>query len=646
MNRNIWVYDIEQFSNFHCSTWFNIDTHEIKTFVISIFTNQIGEYRDFVYSGIKGIGFNNLNYDYPMLDYMFMVVGDRDAEMLNKHMFLESQRLINTDNPKFNRIRNPIFPQIDLYTIHHFDNRSKNCGLKQLEIVMELDNVEDMPYHYSSEITTIEQQQKILDYNYNDVYATHQFFLKSLTKIQLRQGIKKDTGLDCINWSDSKLGEYLFQYEYCKLTGDNPYEINKLRTERQFVKIKDIIEPFDFKTPHLQLLYNKLKQVTIYNNPADAENIEHKVEYKVTIKDLELDIKKGGIHGSLKGIFKESKTHVVRDIDVASLYPSLYIALKAVPEHLDIESFLKVAIGLVTWRKQNKSIAKSDKNAKLTSDTYKLGLNSVFGKYKDRYSWLYDIACTFKVTINGQLFLLKLLEELSFIEDCQIIQANTDGITIYINRDKEETFRQIYNDWEKQFGMELEEEEYDTMWIRDVSSYIALKKDGSLKYKGAYVPDFNSDSAPDKFHKDYSNQISVLACIDYFVNNVPLEETIKGCYDIKRFSLKERCTKKDKLILTYYNGEELVTEELSRTVRFYVAKSYKRIHKQFSSGKTTSIVAGYNIEIINRLPEEFPIDINYDFYITEARKLVDEIEDTRSKNQKQKYKDKQQLNLF
>lgn len=466
-DRNIWIYDIEQFKNFHCSTWLNIDTQERKVFIISIFQNDYQEYRDFCYSGIKGIGFNNLNYDYPMLDYLFTVIGNSPLGKMNEHLYLESQRLVNSETPKFNRIKNPIFDQIDLYSICHFDNKAKATSLKQLEIVMELDNVEDMPYHYTSEIITQEQIDNILAYNYNDVYATYQFFLKVIPKIRLRQNIKDNTNLDCINWSDSKIGEHLILHNYCLETGDNPYNVNQLRTKRDFVDLKDIIYPIKFKTIGLLELYNSLKTVTIWND--EKSNIEEKLEYKVTIKNLELDIKKGGLHGSLKGIFKKSKTHSIIDIDVAGLYPNLYTFLKAVPEHLDSNTFIKVAKALINWRKQNKDIAKIDKNAKGISDTYKLALNSVYGKFKDKFSWLYDIKCTFNVTINGQLFLLKLLEVISTIKDCTIIQANTDGITVYINNNELDNFRNLYKAWEKEFSMELEEVEYQSMYIRDVN---------------------------------------------------------------------------------------------------------------------------------------------------------------------------------
>ena len=148
------------------------------------------------------------------------------------------------------------------------------------------------------------------------------------------------------------------------------------------------------------------------------------------------------------------------------------------------------------------------------------------------------------------------------------------------------------------------------------------------------------------FAKDYSNQISVLACIDYFINGSDPLTYIKDCQDIRRFSLKERCNRGDTFILNSFNGTDIIKTDVGRTVRFYVAKSYKRLVKQYGKGTTAQIVKGYNIEIINKLPEHFPNNIDYSYYLEEARKLINEIEDTRSKKQKQKYKNVNQLNLF
>ena len=110
--------------------------------------------------------------------------------------------------------------------------------------------------------------------------------------------------------------------------------------------------------------------------------------------------------------------------------------------------------------------------------------------------------------------------------------------------------------------------------------------------------------------------------------------------------MRERCNRGDTFILNSFNGTDIDKTDVGRTVRFYVAKSYKRLVKKYGKGTVSQIVKGYNIEIINRLPSEFPNDIDYSYYLEEARKLINEIEDTRSKKQKQKYKDVNQLNIF
>ena len=66
-------------------------------------------------------------------------------------------------------------------------------------------------------------------------------------------------------------------------------------------------------------------------------------------------------------------------------------------------------------------------------------------------------------------------------------------------------------------------------------------------------------------------------------------------------------------ILNNFDGEKIVKTDVGRTVRFYVAKSHKRLIKLFDKGTSSQIVKGYNIEIINKLPEHFPINIDYSY---------------------------------
>ncbi len=72
-----------------------------------------------------------------------------------------------------------------------------------------------------------------------------------------------------------------------------------------------------------------------------------------------------------------------------------------------------------------------------------------------------------QITINGQLLILMLAEKLSAL-GCQIIQANTDGITILYKKDLYDNIDSICKDWQTLTKLELEYAKYRKMVIRDV----------------------------------------------------------------------------------------------------------------------------------------------------------------------------------
>ena len=68
MNREIWVYDLEQTVNFHSCVAINIDTKEIKRFVLSSFRNDYTAYMEWLRTpNMVLIGYNNLEFDYQLL---------------------------------------------------------------------------------------------------------------------------------------------------------------------------------------------------------------------------------------------------------------------------------------------------------------------------------------------------------------------------------------------------------------------------------------------------------------------------------------------------------------------------------------------------------------------------------------------------
>jgi DNA polymerase elongation subunit (family B) len=78
------------------------------------------------------------------------------------------------------------------------------------------------------------------------------------------------------------------------------------------------------------------------------------------------------------------------------------------------------------------------------------------------------------ITINGQLTMCLLAEKLMTIEGLQIIQINTDGVTVRLPRSKREEYNRICKAWEQQVNLQLEFVNYSKMFIRDCNNYISV----------------------------------------------------------------------------------------------------------------------------------------------------------------------------
>ena len=96
-------------------------------------------------------------------------------------------------------------------------------------------------------------------------------------------------------------------------------------------------------------------------------------------------------------------------------------------------------------------------------------------KSNSEYSALYDPAYTMKTTVNGQLLLCMLSERfMEEIPDCQMIQINTDGMTVRVHKNYVEQMKSICRRWESLTGLELEDVMYSKMVIKDVKACILI----------------------------------------------------------------------------------------------------------------------------------------------------------------------------
>lgn len=621
------VYDIEVFPNFFSYTGINIQTNKITQYKVSsnLGVNQLNDLMCHLLSLNAMIGFNNVNYDYPILHYLTQHIGmlnKLSADKLTYLIYLRSQQIIESE---YSAIRNKdvTIPQVDLYRINHFDNKAKRTSLKDLEIVMQFAKVEDLPYAYNH-MLTLDEENKVYSYNVNDVLATFEFYRKCSENIKLRQELGKQFGLNLINHNDPKIGAEIFAKYICEELLIDMIELKEMKTERPSIALRDCILPsIQFVSNIFNSFLQQLKNTTITKT-------KQAFSKSIIFNNFQYDFGTGGIHGCIKaGIYKENTDNIIMSCDVTSLYPRLAILNGFYPEHLG-KGFIDIYDRIFrlrdtakkTWQTHDKQGMKDDRN-KSINEGLKLALNGVYGKSNDQYSFFYDPKFTMQITINGQLLLTMLAEKLS-IAGFKILMINTDGLECVVPRDELLIYHTICGKWQQLTKLNLEFDQYSKLIIRDVNNYIGVYTSGKKKYKGA----FEIEKA---FHKDPSNKIRTIALSKYFTEGVPIEETIKFHTNILDFCSRFKATKGWRSELRTVNKDSTLTiDKCQKTNRYFISNkggTYLKIHED---GREGQIEASWYSTILNNYDKTKSIEdynINYDYYIYETNKIINVIED-------------------
>lgn len=688
-------YDIETYPNFFCVVFKFED--RFKVFEISERVDDEVKLKRFLKEGIdKGwyfVGFNNVRFDAQVLHW---IIADRHSMKGWKGdekayaIFKFAQKVIELSNNR----EFPPYPeykiemkQVDLYLQNHYNNMARATSLKWLEYSMNWKKIQDLPYHFANSLHK-EWMDDVIEYCKNDVNATAEFFEKASKLVELRfaQHVQYPD-LNLMNKSDSSVGEILFLDMMAKRLGVEPRQLKKKQTKHPYINLKDVILPYvAFQTDVFKgvLEYFQDTKVTDTNKA-----FKHVVEYD----GVEYVYGTGGIHASPNNIIvRETDDEMILDLDVSSYYPNLSIRNRFYPEHLS-EEFCELYEDLYDERK---SIPKDNPQNK----SLKLLLNSVYGKSGDEYSFLYDKFFQMSITVNGQLLLTMLAEQMSFIDGVRVFYANTDGITMMVRKDKE-VKKQVYKVWKWWEGLtklELEHAVYKQMIVRDVNNYLAEMDDGSIKHKGAFEIDMD-------FHKNRSQRIVPIAVRRYFIEGISVEETIlnhmtsgdygdienQGIYDFclgkkiksnQKYSL-ERGLERDlpnhsnkdqqmefleehgwtersqnewidtsqdfsekkgygftdsyrRCINLVYPEYEVVKEIDDKVIRFYVSKEGYYLNKNYDDGRKEVTVGGSRVALFMDYEEQETYPLDYGYYIEEANKIIKEVDGTNERERLEK----------
>lgn len=264
---------------------------------------------------------------------------------------------------------------------------------------------------------------------------------------------------------------------------------------------------------------------------------------------------------------------------------------------------------------------------------FKLALNGVYGDSNSKFSPFYDPKYTMGITVNGQLLLCMLSEWLNkSVKGISVVAINTDGITIRVPRTEIETCDKISKQWEELTGLELEKAEYSRMFIRDVNNYIAEYSNGKIKAKGCYeytnryMGQDVSEGLSFDWHKNHSSVIVAMAAEAALTRGEDIDKFIRNHDDPLDFMIVAKVPRNSRLLAQDDDGN---LTEIQGTSRVYVSNEGHALIKEMPpTPKKPDVVrhigigVGWKHKVCNNM-DDFCGDINYDYYIEEARKIVD-----------------------
>ena len=317
-------------------------------------------------------GYNNIHYDNPIINYIITnqeELFSSSRDIICNNLFNLSQEIVSSNETEFKSWHKwkymLYFDTLDLLTMLY--SQKLRVGLKEMQVTMQYPNVQEYEGKFD-EFLPIDQIDKAVEYNINDINSTEELLYRCKPDIDLRIAIENEYGVKVLNKDGVNIGMKIITQKYLEKTGLTWNDIKDLRNPCDIIDLNSVILPIiNFKTPLLQNILLELKQQKV--SPGRKGYEKH-----FLLDNLEYTIGVGGIHTvNQPEEFIPQEGWIISDIDVTSLYPSMIIEHKFYPPHLG-EEFLEVYSDIKKERVEAKRNGDKVKNL-----TLKLALNGLSG---------------------------------------------------------------------------------------------------------------------------------------------------------------------------------------------------------------------------------------------------------------------------
>ncbi len=367
-----------------------------------------------------------------------------------------------------------------------------------------------IPFNINRELTSDELQETVM-YCTHDVEQTMEVFAERIDDFKAHIGLIKMFNLPLSDVSKTKV----------------QLSAKILDAERT-----SFGDEFNIDIPNTHKIEKYKSVVEWYLNPL---NYDYSKSLDIDIAGVPHSFGWGGVHGAIDNYVGEG-TFV--NMDVASLYPSLMIEYDLISRACNPDKFKDIVATRLKY--------KAEKNP--LQAPLKIVINGTYGASKDKNNPLYDPRQANRVCVYGQLLLLDLIEHLENIGS-EIIQSNTDGVLVKIPDDKDvdcfyDRIMKVADEWMKRTRLKLEFDKFHKVFQGDVNNYLLVpfgelvdeKGKPTWKSKGGYVKKVGS--------LDYDLAIVNEAIQNNLLYDIPVEVTINGCKELKKFQLVKKISSK------------------------------------------------------------------------------------------------------
>lgn len=581
------IMDIECYSNYFLVMFMRMDEVVIGFERTETEELDVVKIRDIV-TRYEIITFNGNNYDIPMLNKAFSGATNAELKSANDDIIYRDVSPYQFD--KKHRLR-----QLQINTIDLIEIAPGMVSLKIYGGRLHCKELQDLPLDPEQPVP-LDQIPLIRKYCTKDLSNTKLLLTELVPQIQLRRNMSNEYRIDLRSKSDAQIAEAVLTAEITRSSGQRLPKISVY--EKQFLYQ---LPPF-IQTDNPQL-WEAIEIITekpfTVTKTGRIEMPKELLMLQIKIGNSTYQMGMGGLHSTESCVHHlQDDIHLICDYDVASYYPSIILNCELYPNQLG-RVFLDVYKKLVDVR-----LAAKATGDKVKADSLKICVNGSFGKLGSPYSVLYAPELMVQVTVTGQLALLMLIDSLES-RGISVVSANTDGVVIKCSWDRETVLIKLIEQWQEQTGFVMERSDYRAIYSRDVNNYIAVRPSGDIKAKGYFkVGDIS---------KNPTNEICNLALVEFLKSGKPFIETIQECDDICRF-----------ISLRHVKGGAVKgSEYLGKAVRFYYAKGVKGTINYQSNGNTVPRTEG--AKPIMDLPDVFPGDVNYEWYVQECVELLKQL---------------------